>query len=107
MTQFGWRAYHFDGRTFASSDVAWPAVPDGIVGVVEFLEPPYRRIHDGHDWIWMEGGEFRTVTTHQEWGAWADSPEVACASCLKRGAGMGDDAWEAMQRRMFEDRTWP
>lgn len=101
----GWRAYYADGRTFASNEVLWLHLPPtGLVGVVVFLEPPYRRIIDGHDWIWLEDGEFHTVMTHPEWGKWAERPD---APYVKQGAGMDDQAWEAMQQRMFEDRIWP
>lgn len=104
----GWRAYYSDGSTFASSDVAWAALPpDGLPGVVEFKEPPYRVLHDGYDWIWLEGGEFRTVTTHEKWGQWADPPEGVDPALVKRGAGMEDGPWQALQRRMLEDRDWP
>lgn len=108
MIQLGWRAYHADGRTFASNEWLWSAIPSfDIPGVVEFLEPPYRRIHDGYDWIWLLDGEFYSVTNHPEWGEWAKRPESIDPSILKRGVGMEDDAWKLMQRRMFEDRTWP
>lgn len=102
-----WRAYYADGRTFAST-VPWSALPPfGCVGVVEFLTPPYRRIHDGHDWIWLLGGEFHSVTSHPEWDEWAEPPEDVDPVLVKRGAGMEDEAWAKIQRRMFEDREWP
>lgn len=105
---YGWRAYYADGRTFGSGDVEWSALPPtGLVGVVVFLDPPYRRIIDGFDWIYMADGELHTVMTHDTWGEWADRPDVPCDSCVKQGAGMDDDAWDAIQRRMFNDREWP
>lgn len=108
MAPLRWRAYYSDGRTFASGDVAWAALPpDGCVGVVVFNEPPYRRILDGYDWVYMLDGKLFTVETNPVWGEWAAKPALRCLSCVKRGEAMEDEAWQAMRRRMFEDRTWP
>jgi hypothetical protein len=97
-----------DGTTYSSAECVWTEVPaEGVVGVVVYLDPPYRRIIDGHDWVWMEGGEFRIVGTHDQWGSWAPKPETSCGGCVKRGVGVPDDRWEAIQREMMEARAWP
>jgi hypothetical protein len=102
-----WRAFYADGSRFSSAEMHWQALPaTGLVGVVIYLEPPYRRIIDGHDWVWMEGVELHAVTTHAEWGRWAPKP-VACGSCVKQGAAMDDDAFAAVQAEMLAARTVP
>jgi hypothetical protein len=104
----GWRAYYADGARYSSADTAWQALPgEGLVGVVVYLDEPYRRILDGHDWIWLEDGAFRLVDTHPKWGKWAEKPAVRCASCLKRGAGMDNEAWAAVQAEMMAARVAP
>jgi hypothetical protein len=107
----GWRAWVWDGEQVSrhsSADFRWQELPsEGVVGVVVYLDPPYRRILDGHDWIWMSEGEFDIVPTHPEWGKWADPPMGACRSCLKKGAPVLDDEWARVQAAMLEDRTWP
>lgn len=96
-----WRAFYADGARYSSADTEWQSLPaTGLVGVVVYMEPPYRRIIDGHDWVWMEAGEFRVVDS-TTWGEWADEPVVACAACLKRGEGMEDVAWAAVQAEML------
>lgn len=104
----GWRAFYADGRAYASTRVAWQELPArGLVGVVVYLSHPYRRILDGHDWIYLEDGEFVTVGTHPEWGRWTPKPDGVPADMLKRGAAMPDGAWEEMQKAMMEARTCP
>lgn len=101
-----WRAYYADGTRYSSAERSWSDLPaDGMVGVVVFSEPPYRRIIDGADWIWMEGGEVRTSGTM--WGGWVEPPALECRSCLKRCAALPDDEWKKVQREMTEDRRWP
>lgn len=103
-----WRAYYSDGRTFDSSGSTWVSLPPtNLVGVVVFKEHPYRVVLDGYDWIYLLDDEFHIVDTHPEWGKWAERPKVYCLSCVKQGAAMPDDEWEALQKRMFEDRSWP
>jgi hypothetical protein len=107
----GWRAWHWGGEVrtvYSSAETRWQELPRlGIVGVVEYREPPYRLIWDGHDWIWVEGGAFLIVPTHPEWGQWAEAPTGACNPCLKRGAGVPDGVWIEIQREMMEAREWP
>ena len=91
----------------ASTDVRWQELPDGIVGVVVYLDPPYRRIVDGHDWIWLADGEFRAKSTHATWGRWKPKPKGVCGACVKRGAAMPDDLWAGAQRAMLEAREAP
>lgn len=101
----GWHAYYADGSRYSSADASWNDLPeDGLLGVVVFGEPPYRRIVDGADWIWLQDGEIRSVTTAGEWGTWAEPPEVDCASCLKRCVGLPDDEWARVHAEMLADR---
>lgn len=104
----GWRAYDADFSEYPSVEVTWRELPArGLVGVVVYLSHPYRRIIDGHDWMWMEDGEIRVVDSDSEWGQWADPPDGVPAAMLKRGEGMDDDAWEDMRARMMGARSWP
>lgn len=114
----GWRAWCATSRTewrvYSSSTTPWQATPsgagdgpDGMVGVVAYLEPPYREILTYGDWYWMEDGEIRRVKTHPEWGEWADPPDVDCTSCVKKSGVLTDDAFEAVLTEMMEAREWP
>jgi hypothetical protein len=105
----GWRAWMYDGTVYPGTTLSeWQQVPKmGVVGVVVYLDPPYRRIIDGYDWIWLEDGEFKTIPTHDEWGKWNDPPTKKCDPCLKRGAGVEDEAWAEMQREMIEAKEAP
>jgi hypothetical protein len=100
-----WRVHYADGTTADSSETSHVDVRDGVLGIVEFLKPPYRRIVDGGDWFWLQGGTWRKSGTI--WGGWVDRPDVKCRSCLKRGAALPDEEWVRAQARMFEDRRWP
>lgn len=75
------------------------------MGVVVFLNPPYRRIVDGGDWTWMSDGEIHVSGT--TWGGFIDPPDLRCRSCVKRGAAMPDEEWRSVQAEMLEDRRWP
>jgi hypothetical protein len=83
-----------------------------MVGVVEYAEQewkpghPYRRIIDGGDWFWFDGG-WQRVMTHDEWGQWAPAPEGVPSIRLKRGAPMEDGAWAAVQAEMMAARMAP
>lgn len=102
----GWRAYYADGRRIDSSESSWAKLPpEGVVGVVEFQDPPYRKLHDGGDWIWMEEGEILVSGT--VWNGWVDPPNVRCQSCIKRGAAIEDEEFEAIQAEMMADKRWP
>lgn len=103
-----WRAWCWDVErvtVHSSTEGAWQALPgEGVVGVVTYGEPPYRRILAGHDWVWMEDGELHATGTHPEWGEWLPAPDVGCAACLKRGAAVPDEVWVRIQREMTEAR---
>ena len=107
----GWRAWHWDGDlvdVYSSSELRWQDLPRrGVVGVVVYLDPPYRRIIQGHDWVWLEDGALLSITTADEWGEWAPAPEVDCAACLKRGAGVPDEPWARIQSEMTGARECP
>lgn len=107
----GWRAWHWDGtaRTvYASAETEWQALPsEGIVGVVEYREPPYRKIWDGHDWVWVADGKLQDVDSHPEWGQWAERPTGVDSLLLKRGASVPDEPWARIQREMLEAREAP
>lgn len=103
----GWRAYFADGDTFTFTEPsAWEDLPgEGLVGVVEFLTPPYRRIVDGGDWYWMdEAGRVQKSGTR--WGGRVEVPEEARGYVIS-GAGLADDEYEQIAARMDADRDWP
>lgn len=112
-----WRAWYAISRTewviYSSADTPWQEIPsgeedgpEGTVGGVVYLTPPYRRIPDGADWYWLEDGDIRSVTTHEEWGKWAPRPDVP-ASLLKRSGFLDDEPWARVQREMMEAREVP
>lgn len=102
-----WRAYYTEARRFASAAYSWRELPStGVLGVIVFLEPPYREIVDGGDWYYLEGGVPTCTATHPEWGAWVDPPAVSPEE-RKQGAAIGDDEWAAVREAMTEDRAWP
>lgn len=116
----GWRAWYATSRTtwvVYSSAESWedippgdPDVPEGVVGVVEYLSrdvTPYRRIVDGVDWCWLEDGRIRSVETHDEWGKYADPPDGVDPALLKQCAPMDDDAWAEVQAEMLAARESP
>lgn len=103
-----WRAYYANGLRLTSADQSWSQIPvAGLVGVVVYLEPPYRRIIDGHDWVWLGSDGFDAVTTHDEWGQWAPAPDGVDVRMLKQGAGMPDEEWAAVQAEMTAAREAP
>lgn len=102
----GWRAYFADGQRIDSAQSSWADLPaEGLVGVVVFEDPPYRHLVYGGDWTWIEDGEIHKSST--VWGDWVNPPEIACRSCLKRGAAMSDADFELVQAEMMRDRRWP
>lgn len=101
----GWRAHYPGGVTFDSSEVRPAELPSGCAGVVEFLEPPYRRIVDGGDRFYFSAGRWHATDT--VWGGWVDPPEGVSPERVKRGIGLADEAWEEVRRAMLADRDWP
>lgn len=101
MKVVGWRAHYRGGVTFDSSEARPVELPADLPGVVEFLERPYRRIVDGGDWLWWEDGRWHASGT--VWGGWVEKPHPDAI----RGLALPDDEWEAVRRRMIEDRDWP
>lgn len=103
-----WRAWYADGRVFSYKDVMWQKLPaKGLVGVVIYETPPYRRIMDGGDWFWLENGDLHVSATHDEWGKWVNPPDVPCKSCVKQGQAMSNEAFEGIQKEMLEATEWP
>lgn len=104
----GWRAWYTDGRTFSSADTDWTDLPDtGVLGVVVYLDPPYRKLVSGGDWYYLDSDHVpATVPTHTEWGRWTDPPAVPEVEC-KRGAAVTDDRWTAVEQAMMEATRWP
>lgn len=100
-----WRAYYADGVTRDSARHTWASLSDGVLGVVEFHDPPYRTIHAGYDWIWLQDGELHRTETM--WDGWLPRPDSECASCVKRGRAVEDREWADVYKRMYEDRKWP
>lgn len=101
MKIIGWRAYYAGGITYDSDETRYEELPDGLIGVVEFLEPPYRKIVCGGDWLYMEDGRWHETDTM--WDGWVERPKVHA----KRGKALPDEAWSKAQARMLNDREWP
>lgn len=102
-----WRAWVADGRVFGSAEHPWGRVPSGVVGVVEYGEPPYRTVHHNHDWIWLDEDGFHRVPMHPALGFWSPAPHGVLAGALKRGENLPDGEWEAIQAAMFDAREAP
>lgn len=104
----GWRVYYADGATCDSAAQRWRDLPNtGVIGVVVFEEPPYRRIVDGGDWYYLdEDGEPSCTDTADRWGEWAPLP-FAPTETIKRGAAVTDERFETVKTRMVEDKAWP
>jgi hypothetical protein len=100
----GWRTYYADGTTVDSTEAAPEQLDHGVVGVVEFLEPPYRKIVCGGDWVWWDGEHWQE--TDSVWNGWVDPPQDVPEKYVKRGAGLPDDEWERLRLRMVDDREW-
>lgn len=101
----GWRAYYPGGFTYDSSDTRPEELPDGILGIVEFLTPPYRKIVDGGDWYWFDGERWQA--TGSKWEGTVERPEGVPDERLKRGLGISDDGWSKARARMLDDMDWP
>lgn len=101
MDSQGWRAHYGIGDTVDSVETSYGDLPDGLPGVVEFLEPPYRKIVDGGDWLWMEDGRWQA--TGSVWGGWVDRPHPYAI----RGKALADGEWRQLRRQMMNDREWP
>ena len=96
----GWRAYYGDGSTVDSQQQEPDDLADGVAGIVEFLEPPYRKIIDGGDWFWYDGDRWHASDT--VWGGWVERPSRNAV----RGAGLDDEDWETIRQRMLSDTNW-
>ena len=104
MRVLGWRAWYTDARyTSADTDAAdLPA--NGMVGVVEYREPPYRRIVDGCDWyVW--DGERWSGPSGGDTGRWVARP--AGDVVIRSAPSLPDGVWAEVQREMMEAREWP
>lgn len=101
MDLLGWRAHYAAGITFDSAEARPTELPDGAIGVVEFLARPYRKIVDGGDWYWMEGGRWQASDT--VWNGWVERPHPDAI----RGMGLPDDRWQKAREAMLNDRDWP
>ena len=68
-----WRAYYAD-QCHSSRTHTPSALPrTGLVRVLEYLEPPYRRIVPKGDWYWRDGERWRSSGTG-DWGTWLPQP---------------------------------
>lgn len=104
----GWKAYYVGDRVFSSADTDWEALPaTGVVGIIVYEEPPYRRLILGGDWYYLDDGVPATTETHDEWGEWVTQPDDVAEDELKRGELIPDDAFERLQSDMMADREWP
>lgn len=101
MSRVGWRAHYPGGITYDSANTRPTELPDGMLGAVEFLAPPYRKIIDGGDWYWHEDGRWHASDT--VWDGWVEKPRPDAI----RGKALPDDRWEKARQRMLNDREWP
>lgn len=58
MAVLGWRVFYPGGVTRNSSDTLPKELPDGILGIVEYLpfDSPKRYFHTGYDWYFFWDG---------------------------------------------------
>lgn len=97
-----WKAWYTRGRVYDSDDTDWKDLPrTGVLGVVVYLEPPYRRLESGGDWYYIEDGEPVSTNTHPQWGSWIDPPDAPIDE-LKRGEGTSDEKWDKVHTEMME-----
>ncbi len=102
-----WRAWLYDRRQFVSTETLWVDLPQGVVGVVEYFDPPYRNLHHNHDWIWLDENGFHRVPMHPVLGRWAAAPDGVPIGLLKRGANLSDAEWGIIQQEMLDAREAP
>lgn len=85
-----WRAWYTEGRVYTSDETDWLKLPsDGLVWVTVYRDTG-KTHYNGGDWYWIEGDRVRYVPS-REWGVDEPRPDVACLSCVKRGAGVPDE----------------
>lgn len=99
-----WRTAYTNERWFNSNDTEWSNLPPkGVLGVVLYKEPPYRKIVTGGDWYYWDD---ETITcTGSTWNGWVDAPKDA--DDPKRGAAVPDSEWENVRSDLLEARTCP
>jgi hypothetical protein len=82
---------------------AWERMPKkGFLIAIRYNEPPYRDQLKGGDWYWW----WDCVTTHEEWGKWADPPEGIDPKMLKQGEGIPDEEWEPVYAEAMAAKVW-
>lgn len=99
-----WRAYYPDGTAVDSTEASPSDLEDGVVCIVEYLEPPYRELVSGGDWYVWDGHRWSHTGTG-EWGEWRDEPEglAVVRSCgRQKPQKIG-----AVMDAAVEDREWP
>lgn len=105
MQMEGWKAWYADGNIYSSSEISWKELPEsGMLGVVVFLNPPYREIVSGGDWYYLDDDSHPSCTdTHEEWGEWVSKPD-APPDEIKQGEGVADEQWSKIQTEMMESK---
>jgi hypothetical protein len=93
-----WRAWYADGRRFDSRTASVAQLPtEGLVIVMQYLDPPYKNIYHG-EYIWHRGGKWGTAVAEFDARVYGD--------LVFPGALMSDAEWEAVQREAMESK-WP
>lgn len=97
-----WEAWYADGGRYTSVDDL-PA--EGMVGAVEYLEPPYRVIVDGGNWYVFERGRWSKTGDGADTGRFGRRPQGAVV--VRSAPSLPDDEWREIQRAMFRARVRP
>lgn len=97
-----WEAFDADGGRYTSLD---DLPEDGLVGVVEYLEPPYRVIVDGGNWYVWDGERWKASGDGSDDGRWGRRPRGDVV--IRSAPSLDDDVWAAIKREMLEARVRP
>jgi hypothetical protein len=101
-----WKAWYSDNSVYSSENIDWVDLPDdGMIVAVEYCyvnDQRYRNVFTGGDWYYRDNGRIQYVSSKQ-WGKDEPKPKIDCLSCIKRGGGMGDDAYQDMYNSAWED----
>ena len=92
-----WRAWYADGRSLDSTTRVEQLPADGLVIVVEYLDPTYKNIYHG-EFIWHREGKWGTALT--EFDAKVYGNEIF------PGVLMPDAEFERVQAAAMES-VWP
>lgn len=104
MANVPWRAFYADETEYVSTETTYEELPrEGMVGVVEYEEDPYRKKVHGGDWYWMELGRWHLIPTGA-WNTWQPRPVDHAIRSTPR---LPEDVYERIRLRMHNARTTP